>query len=147
MSEDTWKINLLVCEKIMGWRWVSGMHYDVASDEPSMWLLPPSMGIPDVGPGEWTFYDFDIPIDNQYSKITIFAVPGYADVMGRAWEVIDWAISKGTYFMEIFIQNLMSMTEPETYGADRDYQAIAELFSKMTPLAVCKAALKTLEEN
>ncbi|MEO2202275.1 hypothetical protein ABGV42_00800 [Paenibacillus pabuli] len=147
MSKDTWKINLSVCEKIMGWRWIEGTHYDVDSNEQSMWLLPSSMGISDVGPGEWTFYDLDLPVNQQYSKLTIFAVPGYADVMGRAWEVINWAVSKGTYFMDSFVQNLMTMTETETYGADRDYQAIAELFSKMTPLAICKAALKTLEEN
>lgn len=98
-----WEANLLLAERVAGWRWVEGFHDDVSvalpGGGPPRWLLPPHMDIEDVPRGEWTTYKWHEDPDDEseylFYELTVYSVPRYTQDLAAAWQLLDRFILAG----------------------------------------------------
>lgn len=140
------RLDLLVAEKIMDWRWMKGWHNDCSAPVEPMWFLPPDMTISDVGRGEWCFYDTTIQDTQAYyesctpdkpPRLTIWDVPRYSD--SEYPQGVFCVIEK----MRKHHLYVTIMNRAEGYSCrfdHRDHQ-IGTAWSDSFPYAVCMAAL------
>lgn len=148
-------LDLVIAERVMGWHWLTGQHWDVTRPEGEQrWLLPPDMGINDVGGGEWNYYVDSAPEPD--GRFTLYDVPRYSTNMGAAWEVVeaildldgkfgDYKMTFGMEFSQI-VDWVVEFVPGRNHRLAREYGDSALRTSGMTaPHAVCLAALRLLD--
>lgn len=105
------KLDLLIMEYCLGWRWVRGSHRDVCGVDDPIWLLPKCTAVADVTPGEWCGYDdeddeetdedgFSMMSDDN--RLTLSYVPCASTKLGAAAEVLDYLNKHGYVKIEVF---------------------------------------------
>jgi hypothetical protein len=140
-----------IAERVMGWRWLTGNHWDVSVWQGDQrWFLPPDMTIHDVPNGEWTYYG--TTDDGRY---TLFAVPRYSTDMGAAWEIVERILSldgpygayKVTFGMEFsqIIDWVVEFVPGRNHPLAREYGGALRTEGLTAPSAICAAALRLIE--
>jgi len=135
------KLNALVAEKVMGWVWKKGEHFDVIS-KPQIHLLTVDQDVSSQTPGEFFYFDEDsdgerTKVDGHY-RIGWYWMPAYSRDIEAAWEVVEKMAKDGEGLFDLAQhQNNWEAILSSPTGSFRANAPTA-------PEAICIAALKAV---
>lgn len=138
-----------IAEKVLGWRWIEGAHWDVSVSNVKgtpLWLLPDWMGVGDVPAGEWTYIG-----RTTGHKLSIYGCGRYSQSWDDSEAVITRLLDRkgpyGCYKMHFFLHRWpdgplkwranFQAEQPVLHAGSADARSAAE--------AICLAALAFLD--
>jgi hypothetical protein len=144
------RLDLIVAEEVMGWRWISGSCKYVSAiySGEQTWLLPPDVSpesIDLIDLSGWRYYSED---DDPEAGFTFFWTPEWSSDMSTAYEVIQtvrtWNHSKRLRWKEYLAEEILVRlgADYDPYDRETPLGHAAELALNMDPVDICKAAIR-----
>jgi hypothetical protein len=147
LSRDAGRaLDALIAEKVMGWRWRRGAHYDVSSVPASQQqhLLAPGESVGEQPSGEFTsIVEGDWPPAD--GRIIWNHMPEYSTDIAAAWLVVERMRADGWWPEVKYLVDWDNAAK--WYAACHRPPHQWSATAATAPLAICRAALAALENS